>query len=68
MAGVYPPSLNLGVAVATRDGDSAEARKLARGDSFSVSSGRRTYESPVADARGTVKAATSMTVTFSRVP
>jgi len=59
-----PPLLNLPGIIGTRDGDSAEARKLARGDSFSVSSGRRTYEG--ADNQGSVKAATSVTVTFSR--
>jgi hypothetical protein len=46
------------------DDDGADARKLARGESFSVTSGQRTYEDE--DAGGNVKAATNMTVTFSR--
>ncbi len=61
--GLYPPSLNLRGNIGAL-GDSADARKLVRGEPFSVSSGRRTYEG--ADARGSVKAATSVTVTFSR--
>jgi hypothetical protein len=46
------------------DGDGAEAHKLARGDSFSVASGPKTFEGT--DAGGSVKASTSVTVTFSR--
>jgi hypothetical protein len=66
VAGVnlYPPLLNLSGHIGARDGDGAAARKLARGESFSVSSGRKTYEG--AGEQGSVKAATSMTVTFSR--
>jgi len=60
-----PPLLNLRGIIGTRDGDSAQARKLARGESFSVASGPRTHEG--ADAQGSVKAATSMTVTFNSV-
>jgi hypothetical protein len=60
-----PPLLNLRGIIGTRDGDSAQARKLARGESFSVASGPRTYEG--ADAQGSVAAATSVTVTFNAV-
>jgi hypothetical protein len=67
VAGVVlePPLLNLPGIIGTRDGDSAEARKLARGESFSVASGPRTHEG--ADAQGRFSAATSVTVTFNAV-
>ena len=61
------PLLNLRGSIGVRDdggGDGAEARKLAHGESFSVASGPRNFEG--ADAGGSVKAATNMTVTFSR--
>jgi hypothetical protein len=65
-----PPFLNLPGGIGTRDGDSAEARKLARGESFSVSSGRRTWQTTDegTNMQGRATAATSVTVTFSRAP